>query len=293
MSAVSTTDNITRSADVPHVDWAAIIAGAILASAIGFILMTFGSGLGLSLVDLDGRDLASPVMIAALVGLWTAWVVVSSFMAGSYLAGRLRRRSFDANAHEVDVRDGSHGLTVWALGVLLGGYLAAMGVANVTGAVASSAQSAVSAGASAISESDADPMALVTDQLMRSTGADSQGSGNTDEIRSEASRLITSSIASGEFLPEDQAYLATLVERVTGANAEDAKARVTTAIDKAEELAAKAIAAAESARKTGILLTFLLAAVLIVSAAASWWAATIGGKHRDEGIDFSHLTRWK
>ena len=291
MSAVSTTDNITRSADVPHVDWAAIIAGAILASAIGFILMTFGSGLGLSLVDLDGRDGVSPVMIAAMVGLWTAWVVVSSFMAGSYLAGRLRRRSYDATAHEVDIRDGSHGLTVWALGVLLGGYLAAMGVANVTGAVASGAGSALSAGASAVSDSD--PLALVTDQLMRSSGADSQPPGNTDDVRSEASRLITSSIASGEFLPEDQAYLATLVQRVSGVTAEEAEARVTTAINKAEELTSQATAVAETARKSGILLTFLLAAVLLVSAAASWWAATIGGKHRDEGIDFSHLTRWK
>ncbi len=172
MSAVSTSDSITRNADVPHVDWAAIFAGAILASAIGFILMTFGSGLGLSLVDLDDKEGVSPVLVAAMVGLWTAWVVVSSFMAGSYLAGRLRRRSYDATAHEVDVRDGSHGLTVWALGVLLGGYLAAMGIANVTGVVASGAQSAITAGADAISESDADPLALVTDQLMRSTGTD-------------------------------------------------------------------------------------------------------------------------
>jgi len=155
----------------------------------------------------------------------------------------------------------------WALAVFLGGYLAAMVVANVTGAVASGAQSAVSAGASAISESDADPLALVTDQLMRSTGADSQPAGNTDDVPSEASRLITSSIASGEFLPEDQAYLATLVQRVSGATAEEAEARVTTAIDKAEKLATQATAVAESARRSGILLTFLLAAVLIVSAA--------------------------
>lgn len=256
--------------------------------------MTFGSGLGLSLVDLDGRDGASPVMIAAMVALWTAWVVVSSFMAGSYLAGRLRRRSFDATAHEVDVRDGSHGLTVWALGVLLGGYLAATGVANVTGAVASGAQSALSAGASAVSESSADPLALVTDQLVRSSGTDSQTAINsTEDVRSEISRLITSSIAAGEFQADDKEYLVTLVQRVSGATAEEAETRVNTAIEKAEELATKATALAESARKSGILITFLLAAVLVVSAAASWWAATIGGRHRDEGIDFSHLTRWK
>ena len=44
------------------------------------------------------------ILVAVTVGLWTAWVVVSSFMAGGYLAGRLRRRAFDATAHEVEVR---------------------------------------------------------------------------------------------------------------------------------------------------------------------------------------------
>lgn len=292
MSAVSTPDVSARDSNVPHVDWAAIIAGALLASAIGFILMTFGSGLGLSLVDMDGKNGVSPVMLAAMVGLWTAWVIVSSFMAGGYLAGRLRRRAFDATDHEVDVRDGSHGLTVWALGVLFGGYLAAMGIANVTGVVASGTKAAVAAGANAISESAADPIALVTDQLMRSNGTDAQPASNAVDVRSEVARLFTSSIVAGEFQPEDQAYLATLVQRVSGVSAEEANTRVSEAITKAEELAAQTKSVAESARKSGILFTFLLAAVLVVSAAASWWAATIGGRHRDEGTDFSHLTRW-
>lgn len=293
MSAVTTPDVIARSSDVPHVDWPAIFAGALLASAIGFILMTFGSGLGLSMVELSGKDGVSPMMVAAAVGLWTAWVVVSSFMAGGYLAGRMRRRAFDATAHEVEVRDGSHGITVWALGVLIGGYLAAMGIANVTGAVASSAGSAIAAGANAISESSADPLTLVTDQLMRSDETNAQAVNNAADIRSEAARLITSSVVAGELLPEDQAYLATLVQRVSGVSAEEADTRVEAAMAKAEELATKAESVAESARKSGILITFLLAAVLVVSAAASWWSATIGGRHRDEGIDFSHLTRWK
>lgn len=293
MSTVSGADVLDRTVDVPHVDWPAIFAGALLASAIGFVLMTFGSGLGLTLVDPLGRDDASPVLVATMVGLWTAWVVVSSFMAGGYLAGRLRRRAFDATEHEVDVRDGSHGLTVWAIGVLLGGYLAATGIANVTGAVVSGASSAVAAGASAISDSDVDPMTLVTDQMMRSGGAENTSSGNSEDLRAEVSRLLLSGTVSEEFSPADEDYLATLVQRVSGVTAEEAEARVSDAITRAEELAASARSAAETARKAGILFTFLIAAVLITSAAACWWAATLGGKHRDTGIDFSHLTRWK
>ncbi|ASJ70875.1 hypothetical protein [Granulosicoccus antarcticus] len=298
MNSVQTANVVDGAASVPHVDWSAIFAGALLASAIGFILMTFGSGLGLSLVDPFGKEGASPVLIAAMVGLWTAWVVVSSFMAGGYLAGRMRRRAFDASEHEVDVRDGSHGLVVWAMGVLIAGYLAASGIANVTGAVASSAGSVVSASASAIGESSADPMALVTDSLMRkdgsqSTSEDNSSTGMSSQTREEVARLLASSVASGDIKPEDQAYLASVVERVTGVGAEEAEKRVSTAISTVEESAQKAKSVAESARKSGILFTFLAAAILIISAVAAWWSATLGGKHRDEAIDFSHLTRWK
>ena len=98
------------------VDWAAIIAGGVLAIAISFILLTFGSAIGLSLTspyEGEGRSLA---FLGVASGLWVVWVQISSFIAGAYLAGRLRRRLPDATAHEVEVRDGSHGLLVWALG---------------------------------------------------------------------------------------------------------------------------------------------------------------------------------
>jgi hypothetical protein len=55
----------------------------------------------------------------------------------------------------------------------------------------------------------------------------------------------------------------------------------------------KAKQAAETARKIGVLVAFLSAASLAVGAAAAWWAATMGGKHRDEGVDLSHLTTWR
>lgn len=295
MSNVQASAGVEDVANAPHVDWSAIFAGALLSSAVGFIMMTFGSGLGLSLVDPVGKDGASPVLIAAMVGLWTSWVVVSSFMAGGYLAGRMRRRAWNASEHEVDVRDGSHGLVVWAMGVLIAGYLAASGIANVTGAVASTTGTAVTASASSLAES-ADPMALVTDSLMREEQSATPGeSGSTDsgtDITDEVTRLLAGSVVSGELKSEDQAYLASLVQRATGVSADEAQDRVSKAITSVAEAEEKAAAVAETARKSGILFTFLAAAILIVSAVAAWWSATLGGKHRDEAIDLSHLTRW-
>src|SRR3954454_19478903 len=137
------------------VDWGAIIAGGVLAVAISFILLTFGSAIGLSLTspyDGEGRSLA---FLGAASGLWVVWVQVSSFMAGASPAGRLRRRLPDATAHEVEVRDGSHGLLVWALGVLVGAMLAASvatGVANTAASAVSTATQAVGSGVTQLAQ---------------------------------------------------------------------------------------------------------------------------------------------
>ena len=118
-----TTSGVVEHAHPSIVDWAAIIAGGLLATAISFILITFGSAIGLSLTSPYEGSGFSAVFLAVAVGLWVVWVQISSFIAGAYLAGRLRRRLPDATAHEVEVRDGSHGLLVWALGVVIGACL--------------------------------------------------------------------------------------------------------------------------------------------------------------------------
>ena len=55
----------------------------------------------------------------------------------------------------------------------------------------------------------------------------------------------------------------------------------------------EAKAAADKVRRATVLVAFVTAASLVVSAAAAWWAAGMGGRHRDEGTDFSHLVRWR
>jgi hypothetical protein len=31
---------------------------------------------------------------------------------------------------------------------------------------------------------------------------------------------------------------------------------------------------------------------MVLGVAAAWWGAGMGGRHRDENFDASHLTRW-
>ncbi len=116
-----------------YVDWPAIFAGAVIAAAITLVLATFGAGIGLSLTSPYAGEGASLALYTIGVGLWMVWVQVTGFGAGAYVAGRLRRRIGDATEHEVDVRDGAHGLLVWATGVLLGAVIAFSGITDRAG----------------------------------------------------------------------------------------------------------------------------------------------------------------
>ena len=119
--------------DRSHIDWGAILAGTVIATSISVVLTGFGSAIGLSMTSpFEGKGF-SGVAIAVAIGLWVVWVAVSSLIAGSYLAGRMRRRAGDATPDEVSVRDGVHGLVVWALAALIGVVLASMSVAGLSG----------------------------------------------------------------------------------------------------------------------------------------------------------------
>ncbi len=131
-----------------YVDWSSILAGAVVASGIAFVFTTFGAALGLTLVSpYDGGGSAMAALIA--VGSWMLWTTISSFMAGGYIAGRMRRRMDGASADEVSVRDGIHGLAVWGVAVLLGAFLLSAGADTVVQATADTATTAATVAAQA------------------------------------------------------------------------------------------------------------------------------------------------
>jgi hypothetical protein len=69
-------------------------------------------------------------------------VEIFSFIAGAYLAGRLRQRIPDATESEAEMRDAWHGLLVWAVGTLIGAYLAASAISGVARGGAEAARTA-------------------------------------------------------------------------------------------------------------------------------------------------------
>jgi hypothetical protein len=135
------------SRDRSYVDWAAILAGAALTTAIALVLLAFGSALGLSVTSPYEGEGFSPIAFAIAAGLWLLWVHLLSFYVGGYVAARLRPRVNDATEHEVDVRDGLHGLLVWAVGVILAAFIAFVGMGGAT-AAARGAETAGDAAAS-------------------------------------------------------------------------------------------------------------------------------------------------
>ncbi|WP_421760086.1 hypothetical protein [Devosia sp.] len=268
------------------VDWAAIIAGIVLASAISIVLLSFGSAIGLGFVNFRAGADVLPFWVALAAALWLLWVQVSSFMAGAYLTGRLRKRHEGATEHEVDVRDGAHGLLVWGGALVVGAIIATGGI----GAAASAVGSATAAVTTAVS--NAEPDAYFVDTLFRTPAtATAAPVADSTAVRAEAGRIIATGAVSGTVSDADKAYLGQLVASNTGLSADEATARVNDVMTAIDTARAEAARVAEAARRTGVIAAFLVAASLLVSAAGAFWAAQQGGNHRDKGTAFVSVFR--
>jgi hypothetical protein len=281
------------------VDWGAVLAGAFLAASLSFVLLTFGTAIGLSATSPWPGSGVSAKVLASLAVFWVMAQQIGAFMVGGYVAGRMRSRWHEANQDEVEFRDGLHGGLVWALGIVIGAamFFASAGAVARTGAeVAGKAVSSVAG--------SANPMELTIDALLRpmsvaqastpphgsTAGSSTPSAGtpaaasrpaasnvNSGEVRAEISRILTSSTAAGEMSAPDRAYLAQLVAQRAGLSQQEAEKRVADAINAARE-------AAEKARRGAVLTGFVTAASLIISLAAAWWAGLKGGNHRDNSI---------
>lgn len=277
-----------------YVDWPAIIAGAVLATAISFILFTFGSAIGLGIVSPYRGSAVTPLAAIILSAVWVVFVAASSFMAGAYLTGRMRHRFFDADERESNARDGMHGLIVWGLAVLIGAALAAGSLASLARAGSTvAAGAAAGAAGGAATNGPSGSFDLVTDALFRPTAnatppaPTQEGAGpSRAETRDEVDRMLARGLARGEIAADDRKYVAQLVARETGMPEAEAEARVNTVIDKT---IADAKRAADIARKTAIMVACLTATTLLVCGVGAYWAAVRGGDHRDNARDLGPM----
>src|SRR5262245_45224074 len=88
------------SAGTSYVEWGAVFAGALTASAISFVLLTAGGAIGLSLIS-PYADESYTKTAASVAAFWSIAVPILAFLIGGYVAGRLRSARAEASADEV------------------------------------------------------------------------------------------------------------------------------------------------------------------------------------------------
>jgi hypothetical protein len=276
------------------VDWSAVLAGAVLAAALSFVLLTFGTAIGLSATSPWPNSGLSAKVVASLAVFWIMALQIGSVMAGGYVAGRMRSR-WHEKGHEAEFRDGLHGALVWAVGILISAFL----VFATVSAIAKAGTHFAAALTGSVTSSSGGMDGIILDTMLRQTNTAQAGAATTptatsssptatssggpsrggvsEEARAEMSRILASSVTTGSITPENRARLAQLVSQGTGVAQQEAERRVDDAVKAAR-------AAADKARHAAILTGFVTAAGLIISLGAGWWAAMRGGDHRDRSV---------
>jgi hypothetical protein len=267
---MSMTEPSTRSAvaaaNLSYVQWGGVFAGAVIAGAVSFVLLSFGSAIGLAVTPLAPSWRTPTLLLGGLSGIWVLVIAVGSMAAGGYVAGRMRSTWHVAHTDEVEFRDGVHGLIVWALAVTLGAVLSTVAatalVAGAAGAAAADKDGAAGVPA---------PVAYEVDRLFRSD----QGLVMAPaEVREEAGRLLMTATREPSFRADDRVQLVRLVAATARVTPEAAQARVSQSIASVRDKIA-------AARRAAVVLAFATAASLMAGAAAAWQAACVGGRHRD------------
>jgi len=258
-----------------YVDWPAVIAGAFCAAALSFVLLTFGSAIGLSVASPWSQTAVSTRWVASAAAFFALALQILSYLVGGYIAGRLRpawpnaSREDEAGRDEVEFRDGAHGLLVWSLGVVFSALLA-MAAANVLARSPAAAQAASMA---------PNPIAYHADELLRRAGGP-QGTANAPaaDRREEVGRILSIAVQRNGLSDADRRYLAALAQQA-GVSAAEAESRATAVYNETSQAVREA---AEKARRSGIAGGLVAAVALLAGLAAAWYGAQRGGHHRDE-----------
>jgi hypothetical protein len=272
------------------VSWGPIIAGAFAASALTFILMLLGSGLGLSMASPWSGAGASATTFAVSTAVWLIVVQWLSSGLGGYLTGRLRTRWVGIHTDETYFRDTAHGFLAWALATLLVVGVLSSAITSVVGGGVQAASTVVSgavqgASSGATGESAGNATSYFVDSLFRPSDParlNAPGAEGDAAAAAQASRILINSAAEGQVTDEDKTYLSQLVAARTGLSEADAKARVDTMLTKAQEAKVQAQQAADAARKAGATFALLSALSLVIGAFIAAASAVLGGRQRDD-----------
>jgi hypothetical protein len=270
-----------------RISWGAVLAGAVVAVAVGLMLNALGTGIGATTVDATARATPSASSFGTGAAIWLLVANLIGLAVGGYVAARL--------SGTADNTDGTlHGMAVWGTtflisAVLLGNLVsgiastAASGVSSVVGGLASGTGSAVSTvGQQVAGRTDSGALQGLVDRAQNalSGGGGQPAAMTSDQRKSEIGTLVTRRVTDGQLSTADRDRLGSLVAAEYGISPQDAQARVQQAEQQAvqtarqaEETARRAADAAASAAATA---GYAIFAVMLLGAVAAVFGARRG-----------------
>ena len=266
-----------------RISWGAVIAGGVVAVAVGAMLNVLGLAIGATTIDpVTMGETPSAGTFGIAGGIWLLVANLIGLAVGGYVAARLSGTADDT--------DGVlHGLSVWAIGFLISAVLlgnaaagAAGGISRMVGSAAQGlgqgAGEAIAAVAPAASTIDPRAMAERL-QTGLQTGGD-PAAMNSDQRRAEMAQIIGNRVTSGTADPGARDRLALLVAAEYGVAPEEARTRVerleAEATRVAQEAEARARAAADAAANGAAVGAYWIFAAMLLGAVAAVLGARTG-----------------
>ena len=120
-----------------YLQWGPIVDGAIAAAALALVLHVFAVAIGLSVSSTAPTWRDASFALVLLSGLYVVLAAFASYGFGGYLAGLMCTRL--SSREDAELRDGLHGLLVWALATLLAALIGLATAQSLTRLAAPSA----------------------------------------------------------------------------------------------------------------------------------------------------------
>ena len=250
------------------VSWSAVIGGAVVTAALSVILLSLGTGLGLSSVSPWSNVGASASAVGKGVIVWLIVMQLVASATGGYLAGRLRTKWATIHTDEVYFRDTAHGFLAWATGLVITVYFLASGAATMVGGVAQAGAMGAAAGEGRASSHNG----YFVDTLFRSEHPGTER--NEGSVHGEVERVLVNALRRDSLPNADKTYLAQLIAARTGLSQAEAEKRIS-------DVVAEARRDADAAREAAAHLLLWIFIALLIGAFSASYAATIGGRQRD------------
>jgi uncharacterized protein YjbJ (UPF0337 family) len=267
----------------PRVSWGAILAGAVVAVMIGFMLNILGVAVGATAVDAVSRDTPSASTFGIGAAVWLLAATLIGLAVGGYAAARLSGTS--------DKTDGAlHGVGVWAIGFLLSTVLLGQAVSGAASSAFNAASSAIggaaqgAGSAASAAAGQVNPQALADRARAALSGPSDPASMTTEQRGAEISRILANRVATGSLPDADRQRLGALVAAETGVSQQEATQRVQAYEAEAQRLAGeaeqRARQAANAAATGASTAAFAAFATLLLGAVAAVLGARAGTRDR-------------